>query len=104
MHVFGDCFSVVFMEKQNILIYLMNECDIHCNVQYSFILVICFIYLRRTETTRGIEVHNLGEIDKQLHVAAESDHKKRTEMRFWRVHVHQRQCVGKTRCAHSTSR
>lgn len=66
--------------------------------------VICFFSRRRTEIARGIQVHNLGKIDKQLHVAAKSDHKTFAQKRFRRIHVHQCQCVGKTRCSHTTSR
>lgn len=37
MHVFGDSLSVVFMEKQNILIYLMNECDVRRSYPFQFL-------------------------------------------------------------------
>lgn len=85
----------------------MNVRPFSARIQFNsmFLSPLCRgIHSRRIEVTRGIQVHNLGKIDKQLHVAAKSDHKTFTEKRLRRIYVHQCQCIGETRCSYSTTR
>lgn len=68
-----------------------NLFDEQTNATFSYVPQFDSLYLflllvrrrRRTEITRGIQIHNHRKIVKQLHVAVKSDHKTFTEKRFW---------------------